>query len=236
MTAAEILKQLQALGQESYKKVLLKHDIKEPVYGVKIEELQKIRKKIKNGHELSLKLYDTGIYDAMYLAGLIAEPEKMTVKDLQKWAENATAPVLREYTVAWVSAESGHGMKKAMEWIKDKDADIVSTGWATLANIVAITDDSELDIPLLTKLLKEVAKTIDKSPNRVKQTMNAFVIAVGTYVKELNPVAKQTGLDIGKVKVDMGDTACKVPYSVEYIEKAEKKNTIGKKKKSARCL
>jgi hypothetical protein len=33
----------------------------------------------------------------------------------------------------------------------------------------------------------------------------------------------------------MGGTACKVPYAPEYIEKVEKKGTVGKKRKIARC-
>lgn len=236
MTAEEILKQLKSLGQESYKKVLLKHGIQEPIYGVKIEELKKINKKIKNGHELSLQLYDTGIYDAMYLAGLVAEPAKMSVKELQHWADKANAPVLSEYTVAWVAAESPHAMKMAQEWIKSKDERVASSGWAALANIVSMKEDSELDISLLKKLLKHVKDNINKVPNRVKAVMNMFVISVGSYVKELNELAKQTGHEIGKVKVDVGDTACKIPFSPDYIAKVEAKNGVGKKKKSARCL
>jgi 3-methyladenine DNA glycosylase AlkD len=236
MTAEEILKQLQALGQESIKKVLLKHGISEPLYGVKIEELKKIAKKVKDGYELSLKLYDTGIYDAMYLAGLIAEPGKMSPKELQHWAEKATAPVLRESTVAWVAAESKHGMTKAQEWIDSDYAGLASTGWATLSSIIAITDDSELDIPLLKKLIERVIKTIHTSPNRVKLTMNSFVITVGIHISSLNEVAKLAAGKIGKVTADMGDTACKIPDAIEYIEKAEGKGAIGKKKKSARCM
>ncbi len=235
MTSNEILKQLETLGLPSIKNVLLKHGIKEPLYGVKIEELKKIQKKIKDGHELSLQLYKTGVYDAMYLAGLVAEPEKMSAKELQEWAQQANAPVLYETTVASVAAESKHGMELAKKWIASKDAGIASAGWATLAAIVSIKDDSELDILMLKELMDKVAATIDSSPNRVKSTMNGFMIAVGIYVKELNGLAKQTAQKIGKVKVDMGDTACKVPFAVDYIEKAEGKNVIGKKKKTARC-
>ncbi len=236
MTSEEILVQLKALGLDSIKKVLLKHDIVEPLYGVKVEELKKIAKKVKSGHELAMKLYDSGIYDARYLAGLIAEPEKMTAADLEHWAAGANCPSLREYTVAWVAAESSHGMVKALEWVKSKEDGIASAGWATLANIVAIKSDTELDLKQLSALLKIVEKTIHQSSNRTKQTMNGFVISVGTYVKDLNALAKQTATAVGKVTVDMGDTACKVPAALDYIAKAETKNTVGKKKKSARCL
>ncbi len=73
MTAKAILEELRPLGSENYKRILLNHGVKEPCFGVKIEELKKIQKRIKKDYKLALDLYDTGVYDAMYLAGLIAD-------------------------------------------------------------------------------------------------------------------------------------------------------------------
>src|SRR3954463_8022623 len=117
MTADDIMKQLKSLGADSYKKVLLNHGIKEPVFGVKIEEMKKIQKRVKKDYQLALDLYDTGVYDAMYLAGLIADDLKMTKKDLQRWVENATCDSLCSYTVSWVAAGSNHGREVALKWI-----------------------------------------------------------------------------------------------------------------------
>src|SRR5438132_981044 len=89
MTAQEIVQELKSHGSEATKKVLLKHGAKEPFFGVKIEDLKKIQKRIKKNHQLALELYDTGISDAMYLAGLIADDGQMTRKDLQRWVEQA---------------------------------------------------------------------------------------------------------------------------------------------------
>lgn len=237
MTLNETLKQLQGLGLESIKKVLLKHGIPEPLYGVKVEELKKINKKIKTGgHELSLQLYDTGIYDAMYLAGLVAEPEKLSKKELEGWAKKATSNAIREYTVAWCAAESKHGMELAMKWIESKDDAIASTGWSTLSNILSITPDEELDIAQLKKLIAYIEQNIHSSGNRTRHVMNGFLIAAGSYVKELNAAAKAAAKKIGVVMVDMGDTACKVPDAIAYIEKVEGKGYVGRKKKSARCM
>ena len=65
--------------------------------------------------------------------------------------------------------------------------------------------------------------------------MNAFVIAVGSYVKSLTDFAKQVGEKIGALEVDMGNTACQVPFAPDYIRKVEKRGTIGKKRTSAKC-
>jgi 3-methyladenine DNA glycosylase AlkD len=235
MTAGEILKELKPLGKESYKKVLLNHGIREPIFGVKIEDMKKIQKRIKKDYQLTLDLYDTGIFDAMYLAGLIADDLKMTKKDLQCWVENANGAMTCEYTVPWVAAESLHGRDVALKWIDSKKESIAAAGWATLSSLVAIKDDADLDLAELKQLLQRIQKTIHQQPNRVRYTMNGFVIAVGSYVKSLTTLAIQTAAKIGAVTVDMGGTACKVPDAAEYIEKVQQRGGIGKKRKTAKC-
>jgi 3-methyladenine DNA glycosylase AlkD len=235
MTAEEIVKQLKPLGSDSYKKVLLNHGIKEPFFGVKVEELKKFQKRIKMDYQLALDLYDTGIYDAMYLAGLIADDPKMTKKDLRNWIQKASCETLGEYTVPWVAAESSHGRDLALEWIDSKQERVAAAGWATLSNLVAIKNDAEFDLAELKKLLQRVQKTIHQQPNRVRHMMNGFVIALGSYVKGLTELALETAAKIGPVSVEMGGTACKVPYAPDYIQKVQKRGAIGKKRKSAKC-
>ncbi len=235
MTAADILKQLKPLGSETYRKVMRVHGIPEPFYGVKIEDLKKFQKRIKKDYQLSLDLYNTGVYDAMYLAGLVADEGRMTRKDLQAWLDKANCGALIEYTVPWVTSESAHGFELANKWIESSKEREAIAGWATWGSLVSITSDDELDLAELKRLLQRVEKTIHKQPNRVRYTMNGFVIAVGGYVKDLTKTALEVGKNVGKVDVDMGGTACKVPYAPEYIQKIQKRGTIGRKRKSARC-
>src|SRR5436190_10123213 len=202
MTAAEIIAELKPLGKETYKNVLLKHGIQEPVFGVSVEHLKKIQKRIKKDYQLALDLYDTGIYDAMYLAGLIADDERMTKKDLQRWVENATSEALCGYTVPWVAAEGRFGWELAQKWIDAKKPSIAAAGWATLVSLVAIKEDAELDLTELKRLLQRVEKTIHTAPNGVRYAMNTFVIAVGSYVKPLGDLALKTAEKIGQVTVD----------------------------------
>ena len=234
MTAEEIVKQLKPLGTEAYKKVLRNHGVQEPFFGVKIEDLKKIQMRVKQDYQLALELYDTGIYDARYLAGLIADDLKMTKKDLRHWLETANCAVLCDYTVPWVAAGSKHGRELALEWIESKKEYVATCGWQTLCGLVAIKDDAELDLAELKKLLQRVQMTIHQAPNNVRYVMNSFVIAVGSYVKSLTDLALQTATKIGPVTVDMVG-ACKVPYAPDYIQKVQKRGAIGKKRKSAKC-
>ena len=160
VTATEIVKELKPLGSESIKKVLLKHGIQEPLFGVKVEELKKIQKRIKKDYRLALDLYDTGIYDAMYLAGLIADDPKMTKKDLRHWVEKANCNTLSEYTVPWVAAESMYGRELALEWIESRKEGVAASGWATLSGLVAITDDAELDLARIRRVRAFLFETL----------------------------------------------------------------------------
>lgn len=235
MNAKEVLKELEGFGNEQTKKTLANHGAKEPFFGVKVEDLKKILKKTKKNHELSLELYATGNSDAMYLAGLMADEEKIGKEQLNDWAEKAYWYYLSEFAVAWIAAESKYGFELGLEWIRSDKENIASSGWATLSNIASIKNDDELDIEKYSDLLDQVERSINNAQNRVKYTMNGFVIAVGCFIKELTNKSLIIAERIGKVEVSMGKTSCKVPLAKDYIKKSIEMDRIGKKRKNARC-
>lgn len=235
MTSKEVLQELKTYGSDSTKKIFINHGACEPLYGVKVQDLKKIQKKIKKDYKLSLELYDTGNSDAMYLAGLIADEKQMTKKDMNHWVKNAYWYMISEYTVPWIAAESAFGHELALEWIDSDKENIASAGWNTYSSLLALTPDEKLNKKEIKSLLNRVEKEIHTTQNRVKQTMNGFVIAVGGSVPELTDLAIETGKKIGNVMVDMGGTACKTPYAPEYIDKIKKRGALGKKKKTIRC-
>ncbi len=235
MTLKEIMTELESYGEENIKKILLKHGVKEPFFGVKVEKLKIIQKRIKMDYKLSNELYFTNNADAMYLAGLIADDAKMTKEDLEAWVKIAVSNNIYSYTVPWVAAGSQHGFELATEWINSEEEHIAVAGWATLSGLVAIKPDDQLDIPTFRNLLKRVEKDIHTSKNHVRYFMNGFVIAVGSYVKALTEEASAVAVKVGVVTVDMNGTACKVPDANAYIKKVADKNGIGKKKKTVKC-
>ena len=230
-----LVKQLEALGIESYRNTLRKHGAQEPIFGVKIEEMKKLMKPYKNDLDFACALFDTGIYDAQYMAGLLADGSKMSVTQLQHWVATANSHGIREYSVAWVTAESTHAMSLALAWIDSDNPDIAAAGWCTLSSYISITEDAELDADLLHKLLKRVQAEIHHAPNRVCYCMNGFVIALGSYVTSLSDAAIQAGKTIGEVVVDVGDTSCKVPFAPDYIAKVAQRGSLGKKRKTTKC-
>jgi 3-methyladenine DNA glycosylase AlkD len=234
MDVNEVMAQLELMGSASIKKVLLKHGIKEPFFGVKVEHLKTIQKKTKTDYELAKGLYATGNADAMYLAGLITDDSKMTKAELQNWVVAAVSNNISEYTVPWVAAGSKYGFELAMDWIDSDIEHITAAGWCTLNNLVALKPNYELNIQVLKNLLLRVEQTMAAGANRVRHVMNNYIIAVGTYVPALTEHAIATANRIGGVSVDKGETACKVPQALVYIQKSIDKGVIGKKKKTVK--
>lgn len=235
MNFDEIMSKLEELGSEQTKNIYANHGVKEPYFGVKIGDLKKLVKYVKKDHELALALYNSGVHDAMYLAGLSINPKLMTKEMLQDWVNKAYWYMIAEYTVAGVAAESNYALDLAREWM-DSEAEMVAVcGWNTYANYISITSDERLDIDEIRQLLHKVETGIHEERNRVRYVMNQFVICVGAYVVALHDEAVKVANSIGKVHVDVGNTACKVPLATDYINKIAQKDKLGKKKKTAIC-
>ena len=117
MTVAEVMSELEKLGNEQTKKTLMRHGAVEPIFGVKIGDTKPLQKKTKKDHELALALYETGNSDAMYLAGLIADDDKITKTQLNQWVKKTPWSLIANSTVA---AESKHALSLADQWIKAK--------------------------------------------------------------------------------------------------------------------
>ncbi len=234
-TVDQVLKELEKLGTEQTRKTYARHGAPSNTFGVKIADLKMIAKRIKGNQSLACELYESGQVDAMYLAGMVADGLQMSKQQLDSWAKIAAWHMQSEYTVPGVAVESPHARGLAIKWIKSKQESIASCGWCTYAGIVATKRDEELDLTEIEGLLKHIVTHIHTAPNQVRYTMNAFVIAVGAYIKPLLKLAKEAAKKIGTVSVDMGDTACKVPLALAYIKKVEAAGKVGKKRKTIKC-
>lgn len=236
-TVASLMAELKKKGNEKTRKTYARHGAPlERTFGVSVADLKAIAKTIKGQQALACGLYETGNMDAMYLAGMVADGSKMSKKELQGWAEGSWGiPLISEYTVPWVAVENAAARELAKDWVKSRKEHVAASGWCTWAGLVATKPDADLDLAEIEGLLQMAVREIGGAQNRVRYTMNGFVIAVASYVKPFLKQAKAAAKEIGDVSVDVGDTACKVPVAAERIAKVEAAGRVGQKKKTIRC-
>lgn len=234
---SSVLSTLRAKGSEKTRALYARHGMSaDRTLGVQVADIKLAAKTIKGQQALALALYDTGMMEAMYLAGMVADGAQMSPQQLQKWADGATGlPMIAEFTVPWVTVENSAAAALAAKWIESKHEQVACAGWCTFSGLVATQPDSALDLAQIEALLASIPARMGPAKNRVRYTMNNFVIAVGTYVRPLLAPAKKIAKQLGAVAVDVGDTACSIPLATAYLAKIETAGKIGKKKKTIRC-
>ncbi|MGH9970185.1 MAG: DNA alkylation repair protein [Pyrinomonadaceae bacterium] len=188
-------------------------------YGVSCASLAKLQKKIKTDHDLARQLWSSGVHDARVLATMIADPEKMTNKEIDLWAKDLSNYVLTD-AFAGVVAKASSAQKKAEQWTKSTDEWIGSAGWQVLGRIAS---QDKLPDSYFEPYLATIQKTIHASKNRVRHAMNSALIAIGVRNTRLQAKALGVAGKIGKVEVDHGDTSCQTPDAAEYIAKTLKR-------------
>lgn len=235
MDLQQTMAALAKLGTAQTLKTWRRHGATGDMFGVKVGDMKTLLKKVKGRQDLAFELYATGNLDAMYLAGLIADGSKMSKKELKSWADAARWTMISEFTVPWLAAESPHGRELALAWMDSKKEHLAAAGWNTYSGLVSMLPDEELDLKEIEGLLERVELEIKAAPDRVRYCMNGFVIAVGAGVKPLLARAKATAKRIGVVEVNMGDTACKVPQALGYLQKIQDMGRVGHKRKTMKC-
>lgn len=229
--------ELKAKGTEKGRATYVRHGMPaDKVLGVSIADLKPIAKALRGKQSVAMDLYATGVMDAMYLAGMVADGRKMTVEQLQTWVDAAAGmSMVAEYAVPWVVLDHPRARELALDWIGSGDPHRANVGWTVYSGLVATKADADLDLEEIRGLLRKAVADVHGAENRLKLAMNSFVISVGCYVVPLHGDAVRAAEQIGKVTADMGQTACKVPDAVAYIAKVESTGRRGKKRATMRC-
>lgn len=235
MTLPEVMHDLAALGSEQTRRTLIRHGAPEPLFGVRIGDLQPLRRRLRGEQALALALYRTTNSDAMYLAGLVASGALMSPEELESWAAESRWHLHAGTTVPCVASEHPDGFALAETWTHDPAELPALAGWSTLAAIVATQPDENLPLAAFRSLINRSTRELHAAPDRVRYAMNSFLIACGTYSDPLTEDALAAAASLGTVSVNMGATACKVPDAASTIARSRHGSMPAPKRKSIRC-
>jgi len=235
VNANEVLQELAALGTERTKKVYTQNGAREPLFGVATGAMKPLVKRIKKNQALAEELYATGNYDAMYLAGMVADAKTMTAADFDRWIEGAYFYMISDFIVAVTLADTGIAQAVSDRWIASGQELYVSAGYSCYCWLLGNRKDAEFDKGKLEAMLDTVRDTIHTSPYRAQYAMNNFVQTVGISYLPLHEKALAVAKAIGSVEVRRGSTRLSVPIAAEEIEKAAAKGRLGFKRKYLRC-
>ncbi len=199
MSYQEIIKKLESLKNPRNVEGMARFGIrpKTKVYGVAIPELRKIAKEIKKDHKLALKLWDSKIHEARILAGFIAEAEKLTEQQVEKWARGFDSWDVVDQVCSNLFDKTKFAYKKVFEFSKRKEEFIKRTAF-TLIACLAVHDKKAKDDVFL-KFLPLIKKASIDERNFVRKAVNWALRQIGKRNKKLNKEAIKLAKGIQKM-------------------------------------
>lgn len=235
MNLEMVMQELEELGKERTKKIYLSNGAHEPLFGVATGAMKPIAKKIKINQRLAEELYATGNYDAMYFAGIIADPNAMTQSDYERWMDAAYFYMLSDFVVAVTLSESDIAQEVADKWIASDDDLKRSAGWSCYCWLLGNRPDVEFSESKISTMLDNVKRSIHESTERTKSSMNNFLHTVGISYLPLHEKAIETAKEIGIVEVKRDNKKNSMLNAYESIQKQIDNRRIGFKRKHVRC-
>ncbi len=232
MKVQQALERLSALGTEQTRKTWRRHEVPEPMFGVKYGDLEKLRKEIGQDQGLADALWASGNHDARILAAMVAEPKSFDAKKLEAWRRVATYHALIDALVTHVAGRSPVAREVVGPWIEAADEATRRAGWALVSQLAK--GDAELPDSFFAALIPRIEREIHAAPNRAREAMNWALIAIGARDDSLAAVATSAAERIGLVEIDHGDTACKTPDAALYIANARSHASKRASKKTAK--
>ncbi|MEF2093231.1 DNA alkylation repair protein [Bacillus sp. CFBP9009] len=235
MNLEMVMQELEALGKERTKKMYISNGAHEPLFGVATGAMKPIAKKIKINQRLAEELYSTGNYDAMYFAGIIADPKAMTESDYDRWMDAAYFYMLSDFVVAVTLSESDIAQEVSDKWIASGEELRMSAGWSCYCWLLGNRLDVEFSESKISNMLDLLKNKIHDSPERTKSAMNNFLYTVGISYLPLHEKAVETAKAIGIVEVKRDKKKSSFLNAYESIQKEVDKGKLGFKRKHVRC-
>lgn len=215
-TLTDLMTELEALGTAQNRTIYARRGVTPPQFGVSLAHLDKLKKRLTHDHALAQQLWATGNHDARMLALRIADPAALTADLLDQWAADLTNYVLSDALSACV-AQTPLLREKAEAWSARSDEWHGATGW----NLVASLAMQKNDLPdrYFIEYLDRIQRDLRDAKNRVRHSMNLALIGTGVRNDALYASACAVAAAIGKVIVDHGQTGCKTPAAIAYMDK-----------------
>jgi 3-methyladenine DNA glycosylase AlkD len=215
----QVLKQLEALGNEAVRKQNAKWaaggiQLGASQFGVKHGDIRALAKKIGADHALAVSLWKTRNVDAQYLAVLLIKPKDLSAKDVDGMVRAITFAWVAEWLINYVVKQ--HADKEALreKWMADDDRWAARAGWALTAERVAKSPDG-LDLPTLLDRIESEMGTADPA---AQWTMNAALAEIGIHFPKLRKRAVAIGEALGVYRDYPVSKGCTSPFAPIWID------------------
>lgn len=193
--AAEIIKRLRSMGTKKRIKATRRFGIQHKhILGVSAPKLRKLAKEIGKDQELSIELWNSGIYEAMILASLVGEPSKVTERQMGRWVNDIGDWAVCDSACGNLFDKTKFAYWKAIEWSSSKKEFVKRAGFVLMAEL-AVHDKAEPNNTFL-KFLPIIKREACDERNFVWKAVNWSLREIGKRNLALNKAAIKAAMEI----------------------------------------
>ena len=202
MEYQDIIKKLESLANPKNVEGMARFGIrpKTRVLGIPIPELRKIAKDIKKtarlpmSRGLALELWDSGIHEARILAGIIANAEELTEKQIDKWVKGFDSWDVVDQVCMNLFDKSKIAVNKISEFARRESEFEKRTAFALMAALAF--HNKEMPDEKFLKFFSIIKKASTDERNFVKKAVNWALRQIGKRNKNLNKEAIKLAREI----------------------------------------
>jgi 3-methyladenine DNA glycosylase AlkD len=165
--------------------------------GVSIPVLRKMAKELGRDHALAAALWKSGIHEARILAAFVDEPERVTARQMDRWARGFDSWDVCDQVCASLFWQTPFASAKAIEWSKDKREFVKRAGFALMAALAWHSEDAT--DKQFERFFPAIKRGSLDERNFVKKAVNWALRQIGKRNPSLNKKAIALARDIQKL-------------------------------------
>ncbi len=162
--------------------------------GVSVPDMRKIAKDIGKDHQLALDLWETGVPEGMIVAGMIAEPEKLTEQQMENWVVDINSWDICDQVCMNLFEKTPLAEKKIYEWSLREEEFVKRASYALIACLA--WHDKEASDEAFTQYFPVIVVGATDERNFVKKAVNWALRNIGKRNQALNRKAIKVAKEI----------------------------------------
>ena len=194
----DVLDKLQSKAQPEQLKGMAKYGMTvEQRLGVSVPDMRTLAKEIGRDHKLALELWKTGIAEARIVAGMIADPAKLTEEQMEEWVKGINSWDVCDQVCMNLFEKNQLAWKKIVDWSEREEEFVKRTAFSLIA-CLAWHDKKASDEKFI-ELLPVIIRGATDERNFVKKAVNWALRNIGKRNLKLNQAAINAAKEIQRL-------------------------------------
>jgi 3-methyladenine DNA glycosylase AlkD len=180
-----VLASLKRLGTKRTRDGMARYAItSDKAFGVTVGELRQMGKRLGPNHELALRLWETGWYEARMLAAFVDDPDIVTPAQMDRWCKDFDNWAICDTVCFHLFDKTPHAFRKVAHWADRRNEFEKRAAFALLASLGV--HDKKTGDEEFARCLPLIERAANDERNFVKKGVSWALRVVGRRSPELH--------------------------------------------------